>query len=93
MAKPKFTTQQQLDILKEAMNIGVNATLAKYNVDPGTFHDWKCNLSEQGEVSLPKEKQTAQPKSIKQLAAENAKLKERLAQQDLFIRALKEARV
>ena len=93
MANRKFTTQQKLDILKEAASHGVKETLAKHNVYPATYYNWKRKLAEQGEEHFGKRVRSQQTKQLQQLEKENRQLKELVAQKELFIRALKEARV
>lgn len=93
MAKRKFTTEQKLSILKEAATHGVKVTLDKHDIYPATYYSWKRQLAEQGEEHFGKKVRSDQVRQIKQLEKENRQLKELVAEKELFIRALKEARV
>ena len=93
MAKRKFTTEQKLAIIKEAASHGVTATLNKYDVYPATYYNWKRQLAEQGEEHFGKRVRSGQVRQLQQLEKENRQLKELVAEKELLIRALKEARV
>lgn len=93
MAKRKFTTEQKLAILKEAATHGVKVTLDKHDVYPATYYNWKKQLAEQGEEHFGKRVRSQQVRQLQQLEKENRQLKELVAEKELLIRALKEARV
>ena len=62
MANRKFTTQQKLDILKEAATHGVKETLAKHDVYPASYYNWKRKLAQQGEEHFGKRVRSQQTK-------------------------------
>ncbi len=91
--KRKFTLQDKLAIIKEASAKGVNETLAKYDVYPATYYSWKRKLKEMGEEGFQHGMTSKKLRQIKALEKENQQLKELVAEKELLIRALKEARV
>jgi putative transposase len=91
--KRKFTTQDKLAILKEASTNGVQETLAKYDVYPATYYSWKKKFAEMGEEGFQHGVTTKKLRQLKALEKENQQLKELVAEKELMIRALKEARV
>jgi len=93
MSKRKFSKEEKITIIQEASTNGVTATLGKYDVYPATYYNWKRKLQEQGEEGFRKGITSAQVKEIRALEKENRQLKELVAEKELFIRALKEARV
>lgn len=93
MSKRKFTTQDKLAIIKEASSKGVKATLAKYDVYPATYYAWKKKFAEMGEEGFQHGMTTKKLRALKNLERENRQLKELVAEKELLIRALKEARV
>ncbi|SER46370.1 transposase [Neolewinella agarilytica] len=92
MAKRKFTAEDKLKIIKEASEQGVTKTLAKYDVYPATYYSWRRKLKEQGEDAFSKGVTAKQLKELRHLEKENRQLKELVAEKELLIRALKEAR-
>lgn len=92
MAKCKYTTEDQLKIIKEASEQGVTKTLAKYDVYPATYYSWRRKLKEQGEDAFSQGVTAKQLKELRQLEKENRQLKELVAEKELLIRALKESR-
>lgn len=92
MAKRKFTTEQKLAIIKEAASQGLKVTLDKHDVYPATYYNWKRQLAEQGEEHFGKRVRSQQIREFQQLEKENRQLKELVAEKELLIRALKEAR-
>lgn len=93
MSKRKFTTQDKLAIVKEASSKGVKATLAKYDVYPATYYSWKKKFEEMGEEGFQHGMTSKKLRELKNLERENRQLKELVAEKELLIRALKEARV
>ena len=91
--KRKFTLQDKLAILKEASTKGVKETLAKYDVYPATYYSWKKKFEEMGEEGFQQGMTSKKLRQIKALEKENQQLKELVAEKELLIRALKEARV
>ncbi len=93
MAKRKFTTEEKLQILREASDKGVKVTLDKYDVYPATYYAWRKKFSELGEDGFRHGVTVKRMREIKSLEKENRQLKELVAEKELLIRALKEARV
>lgn len=82
MKKSKFSEKQILDILKE-QDYGktVVEISRKHNISPATFHNWKnkyAGMSEQEMVRL------------RELEAENSRLKRIVADQSLDIQIMKD---
>lgn len=93
MVKRKFTTEDKLKIVKEASRVGVKETLAKYDIYPATYYSWRKKFEEMGEDGFRHGMTTKRLRELKALEKENLKLKELVAEKELLIRALKEARV
>ncbi len=93
MAKRKFTTADKLAILKEASSKGVQETLAKYDLYPATYYAWRKKFEEMGEEGFQHGVTTKKLRQLKALEQENQRLKELVAEKELLILALKEARV
>ena len=91
--KQKFTTQDKLSIVKEAATKGVKETLAKYDVYAATYYSWKKKFEEMGEEGFQHGMTTKKLRQLKALEKENQQLKELVAEKELRIRNLKEARV
>jgi len=53
MMKRKFTKAEKLQIIKEASEQGVKATLSKHGIYPASFYSWKTKLEQMGEVDIP----------------------------------------
>lgn len=80
--KKRFTDEQIVSILKEADAADTHREIIrKYNISEQTFYKWKRTY---GGMSIP------EVKRLKELEAENAKLKKLLAEQLLVNDALKE---
>ena len=47
--KRKFTKEEKLQIIKEASEQGVKATIEKYGIYPDTYNSWKGKLEQKGE--------------------------------------------
>ena len=92
MARRKFTTAEKLVIVKEAASKGVKETLAKYDVYPATYYAWRRKFEEMGEEGFQHGITTKKLRQLKALEKENQRLKELVAEKELLIRALKEAR-
>lgn len=81
MKKIRFTEEQIMSVLKELeAGIPINEVCRKYNVSNGTIYKWKNKYSGMVASDL---------KKLKQLEAENNKLKKLVAEQALDIQALK----
>jgi len=92
MSKRKFSREDKLKILKEASSQGVTKTLSKYDVYPATYYSWRRKLEEQGEAGFREGVTAKRRKELRELEKENRQLKELVAEKELLIRALKEAR-
>ncbi len=71
MKKRKFTKEQKLQIIKEATEQGVNATLEKHGIYPATYYSWKKKFESIGEAGFRQGITPAQLKEIKRLEKEN----------------------
>ncbi len=83
MEKRKFTTEEKLQILKEASLQGISAALEKHGIYAATYYSWKKKLEQMGEEGLKHGTTPAQLKRIRELEKENAKLKQILAEKEL----------
>jgi putative transposase len=82
MKKSRFTETQVVSILKEAENgLAVNEVCRKHGISPATYYKWKAKYGGLGASEL---------KRIKELEAENAKLKRMFADMALENNALKD---
>jgi putative transposase len=93
MAKRKFTKADKLRILKEAASNGVQETLSKYDIYPATYYSWRRKFQEMGEEGFDHGMTQKKLRQMRELEKENRQLKEMVAEKELLIRALKEARV
>jgi len=71
----KFTKEEKLAIIEEADKKGVNVTLSKYDLYPGTYYYWKKKLIVYGEDGLTHRTLKEREKQIKKLELENEQLK------------------
>jgi len=78
-----FTTKQKLAILAEAVEHGVTVTLEKHAIYAATYYSWRRKLAELGEQGLQHGMSKQQLKRIRELEAQNRKLKELLGQKEL----------
>lgn len=83
MAKRKFTKEEKLQILREASQQGVTATLDKYGIYPATYYGWKKKYETMGEEGFRHGITPAQLKEIRRLEKENTTLKQLLAEKEL----------
>jgi putative transposase len=82
MKKSRFTETQVVSILKEAENgLAVNEVCRKHGISPATYYKWKAKYGGLDASEL---------KRIKELEAENAKLKRMFADMALENNALKD---
>lgn len=79
----KFTEKEKLAILKEAEGAGVKATLAKYDLYPGTFYYWKKKFANAGAEGLSHGVTKERLVMIRNLQKENNALKQLLAEKEL----------
>lgn len=52
MAKRTWSKEEKLSILKEAETEGVQVTLRKHGVYPGSYYAWKSKYEQNGDVDL-----------------------------------------
>jgi len=80
--KKRFTEEQIVKILQEAKRTRTDQdVIRKYNISDTTFYRWKKLYGDMGVTEV---------KRLKELEAENAKLKKLLAEQMLVNEALKD---
>ena len=79
----KFTQEEKLSILQEAIAKGVKSTLHKYDLLPGTFYYWRRKYTVYGEEGLVHKRSRDQTILIKTLEKENETLKILLAEREL----------
>ncbi len=75
--------RKKLNILREASENGVTATIEKHGIYPVTFYSWRKKFQEMGEEGLRHGATPAQIKRIRELEKENQKLKEIVAEKEL----------
>ena len=56
MKKRTFTKEEKLSIIKEASQQGVQVTLDKHKIFPGTYYNWKSKLNQMGEDGFGSDK-------------------------------------
>lgn len=83
MEKRKFTKQEKLQILEEAAQHGVQATLDKHGLYPTTYYSWKKKFDTMGEAGFRHGMTPEHLKEIKRLEKENEQLKLLLAEKEL----------
>ncbi|MEG4230485.1 transposase [Microcoleus sp. N9_B1] len=83
MEKRKFTTEEKLNIIKEASEQGVKQTLEKHSVFPASYYAWKKKMETMGEEGFAHGMTPDQLKRIRELEKENKLLKEILIQKEL----------
>lgn len=81
--KRKFTKEEKLQILKEASEQGVNATLNRHGIYPATYYNWKKKFEQMGEEGFRHGITPAHLKEMKALEKENELLKKLLAEKEL----------
>lgn len=90
--KRKFTAAEKLAIVKEASSKGVKETLSKYDLYPATYYAWRKKFEEMGEEGFQHGITSRKLRQTKVPEKENQQLKGLVAEKELLIRALREAR-
>jgi len=86
MKKRTWSKEEKLKVLEEAKKEGVQLTIRKYGIYPGTYYSWKKKLLVEGEVGLNDaiaRRKTRQ--RLEQLEDEVSLLKQLLAEKDMEI--------
>ena len=81
MKKSRFSEEKMVKILREADRTPVRQVAKKYSVSEQTIYAWRKRFGELEAVDV---------KKLRQLEAENAKLKKLLAERDLEIDVMKD---
>jgi putative transposase len=82
MKKRKWTSEEKLQIIQEAEENGVTATLRKYGIYHTTYYQWKEKYDINGIDGL-KQSYKRESQELKQLQKENLALKKLLADKEL----------
>lgn len=77
-----WSTEEKLQILQEADQIGLTETFRKYNLSAALYHRWKRDFNEQGVAGIQGKYHTVDPE-LRALQAENERLKRIVANQAL----------
>jgi len=83
MKKRTFSKEEKLQIIKEASQQGVYATLEKYGIYQATYYSWKKKFEEMGESGFDHGMTPEHLKRIRALEKENNTLKQLLAEKEL----------
>lgn len=86
MKKRKWTKEEKLSLIEEVKKEGVQITLRKHGVYPGTYYSWKKKLELEGEVGLDDASTRRKDKQyIRKLEDELSLAKQLLAERDMEI--------
>jgi len=90
MAKRKWSKEEKLAILKEAEHAGVQVTLRKHGVYPGSYYSWKKKYEANGEAGLDDQaRRRKDQKYIRELEDQVGLLKQLVADKEMEL-ALKD---
>ena len=88
MKRREWTAKQKLEILQEAEQLGITATLRKHGIYSNTLYQWKEKYAVGGMDALKNNHYRIDPE-LKRLQKENERLKAVLADKELAL-AIKE---
>jgi transposase-like protein len=86
-ARRQFTTEQKADVLRRNMieKVPVSDLCNELNIQPSLFYTWQRQAFENLQAALSGPPSDGPSRREKELAAENARLKERLGRKDEVI--------
>ena len=86
MKKRTWSKDEKLKVLSEAKKEGVQITIRKYGIYPGTYYSWKKKLIVEGEAGLSDQATRRKNRQrLEQLEDEVSLLKQLLAEKDMEI--------
>lgn len=86
MKKRTWSKEEKLKVLSEAKKEGVQITIRKYGIYPGTYYSWKKKLIVEGEAGLSDQATRRKNRQrLEQLEDEVSLLKQLLAEKDMEI--------
>ena len=84
--KRTWSKEEKLKVLSEAKKEGVQITIRKYGIYPGTYYSWKKKLIVEGEAGLSDQATRRKNRQrLEQLEDEVSLLKQLLAEKDMEI--------
>ncbi len=83
MEKRTFSREEKLRIIREASELGLQATLDKYGIYRASYYSWKKKFEELGDEVFWYGMSSAHLKRIRELEKENNLLKQLLAEKEL----------
>lgn len=86
MKKRTWSKEEKLKVLAEAKESGVQLTIRKYGIYPGTYYSWRKKLLVEGEVGLSDQATRRKNRQrLEQLEDEVSLLKQLLAEKEMEI--------
>ena len=86
MKKRTFSKEEKLKVLEEAKKEGVQVTIRKYGIYPGTYYSWRKKLLVDGESGLSDAASRRKTRQrLEQLEDEVSLLKQLLAEKEMEI--------